>query len=285
MIGNGSPSFIEGFRDQTRWTGPVYTDPSLAVYRAAELEAQRHERRSIRARSATRGRRCAAARARAARRAISGSRAVRSSSHRRESALAPRFAAGPATTRRAPRSSRRCESCDLVSPGHAVISSSRRCSALRSHHPRRRGRRGHVDVPRLPGREGQGEVRLLAGSAVARQGADVVGAARGHLLGELRVSDRARDDEPSLRARLRRGLSSKEHDYVKDGFWAPKLEDEKKCPDLEIQQLDQITDVTRAGAEGDRRQDRRGVHRGAARGIGGDREAVPDRRRPCAARS
>jgi len=40
------------------------------------------------------------------------------------------------------------------------------------------------------------------------------------------------------------GLSSKEHDYVKDGFWAPKLEDEKKCPDLEVQQLDQITDVT-----------------------------------------
>ena len=40
------------------------------------------------------------------------------------------------------------------------------------------------------------------------------------------------------------GLSSKEHDFVHDGFWAPKLEDEKKCPDLEIQQLDQITDIT-----------------------------------------
>ncbi|HEX7703085.1 MAG TPA: S46 family peptidase [Kofleriaceae bacterium] len=40
------------------------------------------------------------------------------------------------------------------------------------------------------------------------------------------------------------GLSSKEHDYVHDGFWAPKLEDEKKCPDLEVQQLDQINDVT-----------------------------------------
>src|SRR3569833_2255561 len=40
------------------------------------------------------------------------------------------------------------------------------------------------------------------------------------------------------------GLSSKEHDYVKDGIWAPQLEDEKKCPDLEVQQLDQITDVT-----------------------------------------
>ncbi|MFT3697059.1 MAG: S46 family peptidase [Kofleriaceae bacterium] len=40
------------------------------------------------------------------------------------------------------------------------------------------------------------------------------------------------------------GLSSKEHDYVRDGFWALKLEDEKKCPDLEVQQLDKIDDVT-----------------------------------------
>ena len=38
IIGNGSPSFIEGFREQTKWTGPIYTDPSLAAYRAAELE-------------------------------------------------------------------------------------------------------------------------------------------------------------------------------------------------------------------------------------------------------
>jgi len=38
VIGNGSPSFIEGFRDETRWTGPIFTDPSLAVYKAAELK-------------------------------------------------------------------------------------------------------------------------------------------------------------------------------------------------------------------------------------------------------
>lgn len=38
LIGNGSPSFIEGFREQTAWTGPIYTDPSLAAYRAAELK-------------------------------------------------------------------------------------------------------------------------------------------------------------------------------------------------------------------------------------------------------
>lgn len=38
VIGNGTPSFIAGFREQTGWTGPLYTDPSLAVYRAAELK-------------------------------------------------------------------------------------------------------------------------------------------------------------------------------------------------------------------------------------------------------
>jgi Peptidase S46 len=40
------------------------------------------------------------------------------------------------------------------------------------------------------------------------------------------------------------GLSTKDKDFVKDGFWAPKLEDEKKCPNMEIQRLDEITDVT-----------------------------------------
>jgi peroxiredoxin len=37
IIGNGSPSFIGGFRDETGWPGPIYTDPSLAAYREAEL--------------------------------------------------------------------------------------------------------------------------------------------------------------------------------------------------------------------------------------------------------
>ena len=38
VIGNGSPSFIEGFREETGFDGPIYTDPSLAVYKAAELK-------------------------------------------------------------------------------------------------------------------------------------------------------------------------------------------------------------------------------------------------------
>ena len=38
LIGNGSPSFIEGFRETTKYDGPIYTDPSLAVYQAAQLK-------------------------------------------------------------------------------------------------------------------------------------------------------------------------------------------------------------------------------------------------------
>ena len=37
IIGNGAPNFIEGFREQTKYDGPIYTDPSLATFKAAEL--------------------------------------------------------------------------------------------------------------------------------------------------------------------------------------------------------------------------------------------------------
>ncbi|MBX3161521.1 MAG: AhpC/TSA family protein [Deltaproteobacteria bacterium] len=38
VIGSGTPSFIAGFREETGWTGPIYSDASLAAYRAAELK-------------------------------------------------------------------------------------------------------------------------------------------------------------------------------------------------------------------------------------------------------
>ncbi len=38
VIGNGTPSFIEGFRAETGWRGAIYVDPSLAVYKAAGLQ-------------------------------------------------------------------------------------------------------------------------------------------------------------------------------------------------------------------------------------------------------
>ena len=40
------------------------------------------------------------------------------------------------------------------------------------------------------------------------------------------------------------GLSSKDHDYVRDGFFAKTQADEAKCPSMEIQRLDDMTDVT-----------------------------------------
>jgi hypothetical protein len=39
VIGNGAPTFIAGFRETTGFTGAIYTDPSLAVFRAAELRS------------------------------------------------------------------------------------------------------------------------------------------------------------------------------------------------------------------------------------------------------
>lgn len=38
VIGNGSPTFIDGFRETTGWDGPLYTDPSLEAYKAAGLK-------------------------------------------------------------------------------------------------------------------------------------------------------------------------------------------------------------------------------------------------------
>jgi len=49
VIGNGTPNFMAGFRDQTKWAGPLYTDPSLEVYKAAELKRGIAKTFSIRA--------------------------------------------------------------------------------------------------------------------------------------------------------------------------------------------------------------------------------------------
>ena len=38
VIGNGAPHFIAGFRELTFYRGPLYTDPSLKVFEAAQLE-------------------------------------------------------------------------------------------------------------------------------------------------------------------------------------------------------------------------------------------------------
>ncbi len=38
VIGNGTPSFIDGFREMTKYTGAIYTDPSLATFKAAHLK-------------------------------------------------------------------------------------------------------------------------------------------------------------------------------------------------------------------------------------------------------
>jgi predicted amidohydrolase len=38
VVGNGAPHFIAGFRELTGYLGPLYTDPSRASYRAADMK-------------------------------------------------------------------------------------------------------------------------------------------------------------------------------------------------------------------------------------------------------
>src|SRR3954471_11168674 len=40
------------------------------------------------------------------------------------------------------------------------------------------------------------------------------------------------------------GLSSSGHDYLKTGFYARTMEEERRCPDLELNVLESIEDVT-----------------------------------------
>jgi hypothetical protein len=37
VIGSGTPNFIKGFRENTKFDGPIYSDPSLKSYQAAKL--------------------------------------------------------------------------------------------------------------------------------------------------------------------------------------------------------------------------------------------------------
>ncbi len=40
FIGNGAPHFARAFKDEFHVESPLFTDPSLAAYQAAELKAQ-----------------------------------------------------------------------------------------------------------------------------------------------------------------------------------------------------------------------------------------------------
>ena len=55
VIGNGAPHYIEGFRETTGFAGPIYTDPTLAVYKAAELKRGAMTILKLRAAAATVG--------------------------------------------------------------------------------------------------------------------------------------------------------------------------------------------------------------------------------------
>ena len=41
VVGSGAPHFVAGFRETTDFDGPIYCDPTLAVYEAAGLKRGR----------------------------------------------------------------------------------------------------------------------------------------------------------------------------------------------------------------------------------------------------
>ena len=55
VVGNGAPMFIGGFRETTGFTGPIFTDPSLEVYKAAQLKRGAMTLLKLRAAAATVG--------------------------------------------------------------------------------------------------------------------------------------------------------------------------------------------------------------------------------------
>ena len=65
---------------------------------------------------------------------------------------------------------------------------------------------------------------------------------RWRLLGQLRVPERPGDDEPPLRAALHRAALHRRRRTTSPGFFAKYRKGEVKCPDMEI---DQLVDITR----------------------------------------
>ena len=96
---------------------------------------------------------------------------------------------------------------------------------------RRRSSTGRRDTGSRPSR--------LARSRAARVGADP------GLLGVARVGQRAGDDQPSLRPRLHhRRVSARTRTTSAAASWPDRLADEKKCPNMYVDQLRAIEDVT-----------------------------------------
>ena len=84
--------------------------------------------------------------------------------------------------------------------------------------------------------------------------AAVVAAACARLLGELRLAARPGADEPSLREHLRRGIVDRDARLIwRADFTPAQLKDEIRCPDMEANQLVDIS-----------RRDRRVIKRSTA---------------------
>ena len=105
-------------------------------------------------------------------------------------------------------------------------------------------RRGDVAPERFSLRTAGGTPRIHPHPCVSRARAPVGGSPGRRLLGELRLEHGARDDQPSLRQPLHRTAFDGTRDYVSKGFYAKTEKGEVPCPEIEVNQLVAITDVT-----------------------------------------
>ena len=111
------------------------------------------------------------------------------------------------------------------------------------------GRR-HVAAQRPAARAAEDEVRLRADGRLARTRAESLGALQQRRLRRLRLARRPGHDQPPRRRRRLQKLSPKDKDYYRDGFYARSRDEELKCPDLELNVLQAIEDVTARGERG-----------------------------------
>ncbi len=107
----------------------------------------------------------------------------------------------------------------------------------------RRGRR-HVAVQRLSSRQGEDDVRLRADAGVARSSAAVFGRSSSDGSGSFVSPDGLIMTNHHIGLDCLQNLSTADRDYVKTGFYAKTQAEEGKCPNLEINVLAGIEDVT-----------------------------------------
>ena len=105
-------------------------------------------------------------------------------------------------------------------------------------------RRGDVDVRQSAFGTAAAEIPVHADDPVVGPPAAVQRPPRRRRVGFVRQCPRAVADQPHVALHQLQNNSTAEHDYVRDGFYAATPDAEMKSPDLEVNVLQSMDDVT-----------------------------------------